>query len=287
MKRTVFTITAIFVALFLTACHDEEEENFVQTGKMIVIEPFKGCQFNMVFVEGGSFYMGSQSLDTAALNYDPEAHADEAPVHKVTLDGYYIATTEVTQALWLYVTGTTQYFYNEWGPNYPAYNVHWNDCRKFIKELNRYTGLKFRLPTEAEWEYAARGGKYSRGYRYSGSDYIDEVGWCWQNSRNMVHEVAQKRPNELGIYDMSGNVREWCNDWADVYTEDDQINPQGPVGGNFRMVRGGSRYNAPRACRSTYRWCYYDYTSDNLTGLRLVMDTVGLDTVHSRFIKSL
>lgn len=271
MKKTLLLISALALA-FYSCNKDEDPEIIIRSGNMIVIEPFKSVKFNMVFVEGGTFYMGAQSTDTNGINYDAEARPDEAPVHKVTLDGYYIATTEVTQILWRYTTQLCD-FNQQWGDQMPAYDLSWNDCKSFINKLNYITGLNFRLPTEAEWEYAARGGKNSRGYHYSGSDNPDEVAWYWKNSNDCVHFVSEKKPNELGIYDMSGNVREWCSDWAGLYTEDDQVNPVGPEWGLFRIVRGGSRLNNTQLCRTSYRLCYYSGDEDILTGMRLVLDT--------------
>ena len=261
--------------VFFCGCKKDDDKIVIRTD-MVVIEPFKGVTFEMVFVEGGSFYMGAQATDTNSINYDPDARPDEAPVHKVTLNGYYIATTEVTQRLWRHVKQECE-FPAQWGDNFPAYNLSWDDCQSFITKLNRYTGLHFRLPTEAEWEYAAKGGKHSRGYKYAGSNNINDVAWYWQNSGDAVHEVAKKDPNELGIYDMSGNVREWCSDWSDYYTEDDQVNPVGPEWGLYRMARGGSRYNNTQLCRTSYRLCYYSWDEDILTGMRLVLDTAEVD----------
>ncbi|MBO4741293.1 MAG: SUMF1/EgtB/PvdO family nonheme iron enzyme [Bacteroidales bacterium] len=273
MKTHTLIIIAAACSLFFLSCKDEERnEKIIKVGNLVTIEPYKGIKFDMVFVEGGTFYMGSQNEDSEGINYDPDARPDEAPVHKVTLDGYYIATTEVTQELWRHVTGG-QDFDTEWGGQFPAYNISFEDARKFFTHINTATGLKFRLPTEAEWEYAARGGKNSQKYKYPGSNNIEDVAWYWQNSNDRLYPVATKRPNELGIYDMSGNVREWCADWADFYTEEDQVNPKGPSTGHFRIMRGGSRYNNFQLCRSTYRNCQYYYSDDNLTGFRLVLDT--------------
>ena len=264
----------IFAAcsLILASCRKDEPKKIVLRADRISIEPYKGIKFDMVFVEGGTFYMGSQNENEKGKNYDAEAQPDEAPVHKVTLNGYYIATTEVTQDLWRHVTGQAD-FGSEWGNDFPAYNISFTEANDFIKHLNSVTGLRFRLPTEAEWEYAARGGKNSQGFKYSGSNNIDEVAWYYHNSEDQLHPVAQKKPNELGIYDMSGNVREWCSDWAEFFTAEDQINPQGPETGLYRIFRGGSRFNSTRLCRVSYRLCRYDYNDDNLSGFRLVLDT--------------
>ena len=198
----------------------------------------KGVEFKMIKVEGGTFSMGA----TSEQEYD--ALSCEKPVHSVTLSDYYIGETEVTQELWEAVMGSNPSYFE--GDNQrPVENVSWNDCQKFIKKLNRLTGKEFRLPTEAEWEYAARGGKYSRGYKYSGSNNSDEVAWYDSNSGSKTHPVKTKKDNELGLYDMSGNVWEWCNDWWGCYQSNSQTNPTGPSEGESRVLRGGG-------------WCYFD-----------------------------
>ncbi|MDY4862168.1 MAG: SUMF1/EgtB/PvdO family nonheme iron enzyme [Candidatus Onthomorpha sp.] len=189
----------------------------------------KGVEFKMIKVEGGTFSMGGR--------YD-----DEKPVHSVTLSDYYIGETEVTQELWEAVMGSNPSYYK--GNNQrPVESVSWYDCQEFIKKLNQLTGKEFRLPTEAEWEYAARGGKYSRGYKYSGSNNADEVAWYGSNSGRTTHSVKTKKANELGLYDMSGNVCEWCNDWYGDYQSYSQTNPTGPSKGEYRVLRGGSWNN--------------------------------------------
>ena len=198
----------------------------------------KGVEFKMIKVEGGTFSMGATSEQGS------DADDDEKPVHSVTLSDYYIGETEVTQELWEAVMGSNPSYFE--GDNQrPVENVSWNDCQKFIKKLNRLTGKEFRLPTEAEWEYAARGGKYSRGYKYSGSNNADEVAWYDSNSGSKTHPVKTKKDNELGLYDMSGNVWEWCNDWWGCYQSNSQTNPTGPSEGESRVLRGGG-------------WCYFD-----------------------------
>ena len=156
-----------------------------------------GVSFNLVYVAGGTFQMGSNVGDY-----------DEKPVHSVTLSDYYIGQTEVTQELWQAVMGSNPSDFK--GAKNPVNNVSWNDCQEFIIKLNRLTGGRFRLPTEAEWEYAARGGNKSRGYIFSGSDYLGSVAWYEDNSGDEVHPIGSKSANELGLYDMSGNVFEWC-----------------------------------------------------------------------------
>ena len=204
-----------------------------------------GVSFEMVEVRGGTFRMGATSEQGS------DAWYDEKPVHSVTLSGYYIGKTEVTQALWKAVMGSNPSKFI--GDNLPVENVSWYDCQEFIRKLNSLTGQNFRLPTEAEWEFACRGGNNSRGYKYSGSNYIDNVAWYDGNSGDKTHSVATKSPNELGIYDMSGNVGEWCGDWFGDYSSGAQTNPKGPYDGSNRVHRGGSWYSNARFCRSSGR----------------------------------
>ena len=204
-----------------------------------------GIKYNMVWVEGGTFRMGATSEQGS------DAYGDEKPVHSVTLSGFYIGKTEVTQALWKAVMDSNPSYIK--GDNLPVECVSWNDCQEFIRKLNALTGQNFRLPTEAEWEFACRGGNNSRGYKYSGSNYIDNVAWYDGNSGQTTHPVATKSPNELGIYDMSGNVMEWCSDWYGNYSSGAQTNPKGPYDGTDRVLRDGSWNYFAGICRSSHR----------------------------------
>ncbi len=207
--------------------------------------------FKMVLVEGGTFMMGGREND-------PYVKPWELPVHEVTLSDYYIGETEVTQALWRAVMGTSNNpscSNNGYTNNYqrPVECVTYANCLSFITKLNQKTGKTFRLLTDAEWEYAARGGKYGHGYMFPGGDDIFEIAWHIENSDDVTHAVGTKAPNELGIYDMAGNVGEWCSDWFGYYSADAQTNPTGPTSGQFRVVRGGSWNQGWRMNRSTYR----------------------------------
>ena len=233
----------------------------------------KDVSFTMVYVQGGTFTMGCT----------PEQGGDcydfETPVHTVTLSTYYIGETEVTQELWKAVMGDNPSYFKSGSLKRPVEQVNWEDCQTFIRKLNELTGKKFRLPTEAEWEFAARGGTKSAGYKYSGSNDINAVAWYDVNSYDKgesspdfgTHVVKTKKPNELGIYDMSGNVWEWCSDWSGDYTSATQTNPQGAPSGSYRVFRGGCWRYIARHCRSSIRggstpdfWTYY-------LGLRLVL----------------
>ena len=223
-----------------------------------------GVTFKMVTVEGGSFMMG-------AMAGDDDAYSDEKPAHQVTLSTFRIAETEVTQALWQAVMGTNPSPYTD-DLNCPVENVSWVDAHSFIAKLNQLTGKSFRLPTEAEWEYAARGGKNSQGYLYSGSNDIGTVAWYSSNCGGKTQAVATKLPNELGIYDMTGNVWEICQDRyaSDYYSNSPIYNPTGPSTGNNISDRGGSWYNNAAKCRVTYR-DHDSFTGSAHAGLRLAM----------------
>lgn len=222
-----------------------------------------GVTFEMVHVEEGTFTMG------ATAEQGDDAYDNEKPAHEVTLSNYVIGKFEVTQALWTAVMGNNPSRFK--GENRPVECVSWNDCQAFVKKLNGLTGENFRLPTEAEWEYAARGGNKSKGYKYSGSNDIDEVAWYDGNSGSLTHPVGTKKPNELGIYDMSGNVWEWCNDWYGVYTSTPANNPIEPSSGGYRVIRGGSWYYNARFCRVSHRLGCYLIGWSYFVGFRLVL----------------
>lgn len=227
-----------------------------------------GVSFKMVYVEGSTFTMG------ATPEQGSDVDDDEKPTHSVTLNDYYIEDTEVTQALWQAVMGGNPSYYT--GGNHPAEYVSWNDCQEFITKLNQLcagqlNGMQFALPTEAEWEYAARGGMQSCGYKYSGSNSLGNVAWYTDNSGNTPHAVGTKQANELGLYDMSGNVFEWCYDWFGSYTGNAQNNPIGPSIGSARVYRGGSWIINARSCCVSVRSCSSpDYRYSDI-GFRLAL----------------
>ena len=225
-----------------------------------------GVQFRMKYVEGGTFMMGAPDTDS-------DAFTKEKPAHNVTLDSFYIAETQVTWELWEVVMGNIDPFYHVDDNKRPVVGVTWDDCWTFITKLNEISGKRFALPTEAQWEYAARGGKKSKGYKYAGGDNIDDVAWWRNNSTLHTHRVAQKKPNELGLYDMTGNVWEWCMDRfsSKYYSKSSKKNPQGPAIGESRVLRGGCTANDARYCRLSCRGFRKSIHKIFGVGLRLML----------------
>ena len=255
--------TATIAGVLTTNTSSSVASGTSSSGNTITIPVKNGISIDMVRVEAGTFTMGA----TAEMK-DPFDW--EKPTHQVTLtNDYYIGKYEVTQALWQAVMGNNPSYFK--GGNLPVEQVSWDDCQEFLSKLNSITGKKFRLPTEAEWEYAARGGKKSRGYQYSGSNNLSDVAWYDRKSNNKTHAVGTKQSNELGIYNMSGNVCEWCQDLFEEYSSSSQVNPTGANSGSHRVFRGGSWNGYARYCRSSYRNSIspdgrgYDF------GLRLVL----------------
>jgi formylglycine-generating enzyme required for sulfatase activity len=282
------TIEDIYTALANKVDQSEFEEWKALLSRLQeIVEPspikeytVNGVSFKMVRVEGGTFLMG------ATQEQGSDAYDNEKPVHCDTLTTFYIGETEVTQALWYAVMGQKPTSDGgQWvstvglGDNFPAYYVSWDDCQTFIQTLNTLTGLSFRLPTEAEWEFAARGGNLSRGYKYAGSNTIDDVAWYWGNIPTQTsgqpgygsQPVATKAPNELGLYDMSGNIYEWCQDWYGSYESIGQTDPTGPSSGTSRVSRGGCWSAIARGCRVSDRGLYTPSKRDYRWGLRLAL----------------
>ena len=243
----------------------QNEETFIASSLPAV----KRLIDDMVFVAGGTFLMG------ATIEQLGDAAKDETPTHQVTLDSFYICKYQVTQSLWEEVMGHNPSYFK--GENLPVENVSWNECQDFILRLNAMSGKNFRLPTEAEWEFAARGGNNSRGYKYAGSNNLNEVAWYGDNSGKQTHPVGTKSPNELGLYDMSGNVWEWCQDWYGKYNIKVEKNPQGPMISFFRtffssrVLRGGSWDSLAWSCRLSFRNLGSPGHRGSYYGLRLVL----------------
>jgi len=198
-----------------------------------------------------------------------DAYDGEKPTHQVTVSSFSIGKYEVTQEEWEAVMGKNPSYYK--GAKRPVEEVSWNDCQEFIRKLNSLTGKQFRLPTEAEWEFAARGGTKSNHYKYAGSNTLSSVAWYDDNSGSTTHPVGQKSPNELGLYDMSGNVWEWCQDWYGDYSSSAQTNPKGPSSGSYRVVRGGSWDDDARLCRVSSRFIFTPGVTSYSLGLRLAL----------------
>lgn len=277
LKTLLYVFCLIFLGMLYAGCDDDGPVNVPAEppapepptysedfGKQIVFT-VKGVKFTMMLVEGGTFAMGATSEQI--VNDTPE---DEFPVHNVTLSNYYIGETEVTQELWNTVMGENPSNFKG-DLQRPVEMVSWDDCQTFIAKLNELTGKAFRLPTEAQWEYAARGGKQTKKYLYSGGDDLDAVAWHYYNASETTHPVKTKRPNELHLYDMSGNIWEWCADWYGSYSADGQTNPTGPAKGAKRVVRGGAWSYMSNYAPVAYRnYCEPDF-SWYACGLRLAL----------------
>jgi formylglycine-generating enzyme required for sulfatase activity len=240
---------------------NERNEVVVSLQRFETITNSIGMKF--VYVKPGTFKMGSN-----------DGHDDEKPVHKVTLKkSFYMQTTEVTQGQWRAVMGNNPSYFKNCGDDCPVESVSWNDAKDFIKKLNKMEGNKYRLPTEAQWEYAARGGEKSKGYKYSGSDNLDKVAWYDKNSNEKTHIVATKKPNELGLYDMSGNVWEWCEDkWHSNYEGAPDDGSAWETGeSSFRVFRGGSWNDDAQICRVACRLSDCPEHRFRAVGFRLVL----------------
>lgn len=218
---------------------------------------------NMVYVEGGVYAMGENGVD---------ALQNEKPLHFITLSSFYISKYEITQAQWTAVMGNSPSYFK--GENLPVEKVSWENVQEFITKLNAQTGKQYRLPTEAEWEFASRGGVKCHDYKYSGSNSVEEVAWMSTNSGGKTHTVGTKSPNELGLYDMSGNVWELCSDWysANYYYSSPKTNPQGPETGTSRVVRGGSWGSEAKNSRVSLRYVAAPTALGNSIGFRLCRD---------------
>lgn len=243
------------------------KDNVTPEQKAVVMEILS----NMVKVEGGTFSMGAQSANPTSGNYDPQAQSNESPVHSVTLSSFYINKFEVTQREWSAIMGWHQWDYNA-GDNdqIPAYSISYWEAREFVNKLNALSNIQFDLPTEAQWEFAARGGNYSQNFLYSGSNNVDEVAWTKNNADAKVHAVGEKLPNELGLYDMSGGVWEWCRDEYLSYAEDASTDPC--IDAWYHAVlRGGGWSYLPAYSRVAARDHYDIGTQSFANGFRLTI----------------
>ena len=263
-------------SLIITAYRLTEIQNIDSSSLSFLVEVDDGAllvyadkyPFRMMPVEGGSFIMGCTHP-----RGEKNTYSDELPTHKVTLNGYFIGQYEVTQGLWKAVMGEnpSKCIGND---SLPVEQVSWNEVQIFIARLSQITGFRFRLPTEAEWEFAARGGTRSHGTVYPGvRSQVWETCWSALNSGGHSHPVGRLKPNELGLYDMGGNVLEWCVDWMEAYTDKPQTSPQGPKTGENRILRGGC-FNSPTWACSVYERSWYlpDY-GYSFFGFRLALDS--------------
>ena len=224
-----------------------------------------GVPFDMQRVEGGVFVMGG------TREQHRERISTDLPTHTVALDAYYIASTEVTQALWKAVMPEWEFFEELYLPNFPISYISWNDCQEFVRRLDSITGMPFRLPTEAEWEFAARGGNRSKGFRFAGGNIVENVSWGLSNAGFRTHEVGKKQPNEVGLYDMTGNVSEWCSDWYAPYHFGTIPNPQGPTTGKEKIIRGSSYSNCQDNSYLSHRYMTVPTEATSYCGMRLAL----------------
>ena len=242
-----------------------ETENENKTDADRIEKLLEKLNNDMVYIEAVEFTMG------ATKEQKGEANSDEKPAHPVVLNCFNLCKYEVTQELWEAVMGDNPSHFK--GKNLPVENVSWDDCLKFIMKLNELTGKKYRLPTEAEWEYAARGGSNSMHYKYSGGNSLEYVSWYFHNSMDKTHTVGMMKPNELGLYDMSGNVWEWSQDWYGSYGKKTAYYPTGPIKAYNKVFRGGGYDNGDTYCRCSYR---------NGTAPQNKFKNLGLRLAHSK-----
>jgi len=269
----IVLVIALSLSPYCNACASEPSERNPElpgtaaqgSPLMTSADPERASNIEMVFVKGGCFEMG----DSFRQGGD-----DERPVHEVCLDDFYIGKFEITQEQWQAVMGSNPATFKDCGGACPIENVSWDDVKGFIEKLNDKTGKRYRLPTEAEWEYAARSG--GMGAKWSGTNDVNELAeyaWYADNAAKKTHPVGQKKPNSLGIYDMSGNISEWILDryHANYYRQSPKENPRGPESGGYRVLRGGNYYDTARHLRTSYRDQYSQSYRISCVGLRLMM----------------
>ena len=259
--RTVIAALLLLLLLPLAAKKQQPVPDSLQT----LTYEVNGVPILMQRVEGGSFVMGA-----TPDQHDPDTYTDK-PAHLVFLSPYYMATTEVTNRLWRAVMSEKEMLELSGYPEHPVSFVSWHEAQRFVRRLDSITGTPFRLPTEAEWEFAARGGAKSKHYRFAGGDISDSIGWLYSVAGNWTHPVARKQPNELGLYDMTGNVAEWCQDLYGPYQLTTAPDPCGADTGSFRIVRGGSYDEAKANCHLSVRRWYEPETSVGYIGLRVAL----------------
>lgn len=241
---------------------------------VLLVDLPEGQRLEMVWVEGGTFTMGSNAARGVSHNYEASR-----PEHSVTVDGFFMGRLEVTQGVWRAVMGVNPSKFTG-NDSLPVEQVLWADAQQFVTLLSQLTGRRFRLPTEAEWEYAARGGmKARKGEPFAGCQrgQLEHHAWFCVNSERTTHRVGMLEPNELGLYDMSGNVAEWCSDWMEPYDANPQVNPRGGRVGSSRVLRGGHYNSVSAACTVYDRSWYTPSATSEYFGLRVVMETDGVE----------
>ena len=285
LKKLIVLPFALTLLLTTIGCENQKEPMTPEQAASAIEKLVE----NMVPVEGGTFTMGTfaepdkdkkdekDKKEEKGKKKEDKVDDDEMPLHQVTVSSFSIGRYEVTQAEWEAVMGENPSYFQ--GDNLPVECISWEDCQEFIAKLNEMTGKKFRLPTEAEWEYAARGGNMSKGYIYAGANDLDSVAWYdknaygnrWSNRNYGTHPGGEKAPNELGLYDMSGNVWEWCNDVYGDYSSSAQENPAGATKGDFRVCRGGCWFDKSKDHRVSNRYYWFPDNRDYFVGLRLAL----------------
>lgn len=287
MEKVFENLIFVFIFGFTTACIQEGSDQSLTQDLSFTIN---GESFEMVFVEGGTFVMG------CTREQGGDCEDNEKPTHEETLPSFYIGKFEVTQKLWKAVMDSDPYrSYNSDCDDCPVEQISWKDTQEFINKLNILTYKTFRLPTEVEWEYAARGGKRSKGYKYSGSNNLNEVAWYIENyqensagNKGTTHPVGMKKPNELGLYDMSGNVWEWCSDWytKEYFQNGKAIHPGWPFKGTYlyfrRILRGGSWGGTAKGCRVSYCDYLIENYRDEYGGFRIVLEPDTIQTINNQ-----
>lgn len=264
MKRyTLYILVSWF--LLGTNSVSAKTKNTIPDSLQVLRFEVNDIPFSMQRIENGVFLMGG------TREQHHERLSTDLPTHTVALNAYYISHTEVTQSLWKAVMPEWEIMDELNNPNYPITDVSWYDCQVFIHRLDSITGMPFRLPTEAEWEFAARGGNETQGFRFAGGNILDSVSWGLSNGGFRKHTVGLKKPNELGLYDMTGNVSEWCSDWYAPYYIGTEPNPKGPITGDNKIVRGGSFDNCQANSHISYRHYQRPEESTQYCGLRLAM----------------
>ena len=266
-------LKAVALAVMLGATGAVADAQLVTPDSLVVVDLPGGARLEMVHVEGGTFTMGNDAPRGLKVNYDASR-----PEHRVTVGDYYVGRYEVTQAQWQAVMGENPSYFQAGGyaagvgDSLPVERVSWTAAQQFCTLLSQMTGRRFRMPTEAEWEYAARGGRYSHDTPFAGAPAVASVGWYCVNSDGHTHPVGRKKANELGLFDMCGNVMEWCADWMAPYTATESLNPEGPEEGESRVLRGGHYNSTSPGCTVYDRAWYLPTGSYEYFGLRLVME---------------